>query len=362
MARGLISENRQENFVTRLNYSDILLQETELSNNKYHNKLSSNWVVFGSSVQGENHKNSNRPNQDAIKWFPDSGIEVGGENSMVILAIADGHGAPVHFRSKKGADIAVSVALTTIREFLQQEIRLENISSIKRLAESKLPQIISRNWQERVKEDIHENSFDKDELEKLAITANCRVDEDMETIPYGTTLLIVAIKDFFVLIIQIGDGDILAVSSDGGVSRPIERDKRFISNETTSLCMTNSWDEISVVLRVFNKPESIPSLFLVSTDGYYNSFYGKDGNGNGNRDGDEDGNGNRDGDGDRNENEFRAMARGYLKMVNKDGGYQKVKNELKDILTQTSKEGSGDDITLGIILNKDRIHDISISS
>ena len=147
--------------------------------------------------------------------------------------------------------------------------------------------------------------------------------------------MIVAVKEFFILIIQIGDGDILAVSSDGDVSRPIEKDKRLISNETTSLCMTNSWDEIRVVLRVFNKPESIPSLFLVSTDGYYNSFYGKDGD----------------------ENEFRAMACGYLKMINEDGGYQKVKNNLKDILSQTSKQGSGDDITLGIILNKDSIHD-----
>ena len=128
--------------------------------------MSSNWVVFGSSIQGENHINSNRPNQDAIEWFPDSGI--GGENSMVILAIADGHGAPVHFRSKKGADIAVAVALSTIKEFLQQEITLEKISSIKKLAESKLPQIISRNWQARVKEDIKENSFNEDELETLA--------------------------------------------------------------------------------------------------------------------------------------------------------------------------------------------------
>ena len=310
----------------------VWLQEAKLS----AKKLSSNWVVFGSSIQGEYHKNSNRPNQDAITWFPDSGI--GGENSVLILAIADGHGAPVHFRSKKGADIAVSVALSTLREFLKQEITPDNISSIKRLAESKLPQIIARNWQDRVKEDIKENSFNEDELETLASRDSSRTGEDKETVPYGTTLLTVAIKDFFILIVQIGDGDILAVSSDGEVTRPIEKDKRLISNETTSLCMTNSWDEIRVVLRVFNKAESIPSLFLVSTDGYYNSFCGADGN----------------------DNEFRAMARGYLKMMNEDGGYQKVKNELKDILTQTSMEGSGDDITLGIILNKDSIYDKSI--
>jgi tetratricopeptide (TPR) repeat protein len=294
-------------------------------------KLSSSWVVFGSTVQGENHKKSNRPSQDAIKWFPDS--DMGGENSMVVLAVADGHGAPVHFRSKKGADIAVTIAVSIIKEFLQQEITLQNIASIKRLAESKLPQIISRKWQERVKEDIKENSFNEDELGRLSSRATSRVDEDKETIPYGTTLLVVAIKDFFVLIIQIGDGDILAVSNNGDVSRPIEKDKRLISNETTSLCMTNSWDEIRVVLRVFNKPESIPSLFLVSTDGYYNS-YGK-------------------------ENQFHAMARDYMKMINKDKDHKKLKNQLEDILSQTSKKGSGDDITLGVILNQDRIHDRS---
>jgi serine/threonine protein phosphatase PrpC len=318
----------------------VWLQETKLSGKK----LSSNWVVFGSSIQGEYHKNSNRPNQDAIKWFPDSGI--GGENSVLVLAIADGHGAPVHFRSKKGADIAIAVALSTIREFLKQEITPDNISAIKKLAESKLPQLITRNWQDKVKEDIKENSYNEGELETLASRANGPAGEDRDTVPYGTTLLTVAIKDFFILIVQIGDGDILAVNNDGDVTRPLEKDKRLISNETTSLCMINSWDEIRVVLRVFNKAESIPSLFLVSTDGYYNSFCGTNVNDNDNE----------------NDKEFRAMARGYLKIINEDGGYQKVKSELNDILTQTSKEGSGDDITLGIILNKDSIHDGTIRS
>src|SRR6187402_3568801 len=124
LARRFISGNQKEKFDTRP-FCHLVTRgyKRELSDKK----LFSNWVVFGSSIQGDNHKNSNRPNQDSIRWFPDSGI--GGENSMLILAIADGHGAPVHFRSKKGADIAIAVAISTIREFLQQEITLENISA-----------------------------------------------------------------------------------------------------------------------------------------------------------------------------------------------------------------------------------------
>jgi serine/threonine protein phosphatase PrpC len=306
--------------------------------------LNIEWIVVGKSVTGSTHKlrykeaNQDEANQDAIKWSPNSDTII--VDQSIIVAISDGHGSSRHFRSKKGAEIAVSVAIWIFQKFFEQEITNSNISSIKSMVYDSLPKIISRKWEDQVHEDIKKNPFTKSEKEKL-------VDKDLGLEAYGTTLLIVAIKDSLIFFIQIGDGDILLVDTAGNIQSPIEADKNILVNETSSLCMNNNWKEFRIKIHQFTK-NSLPSLILLSTDGYSNSF------------------------GDN--KKFQSIGRDYLKRItdtfstdypNSDhrstmpynnnenilGKKREFSKEIEKILEETTEKGSGDDITLGIIIN-----------
>ena len=281
-------------------------------------------MVLGNSVIGATHKRSDKKeNQDAIAWSPRSDNIV--VDQPIILAIADGHGSSRHYRSKRGAEIAVNVVVSILQKFFDQEINNSNISSIKNMAYDMLPKIISRSWEDKVLEDIKTNPINQYEKEKFA-TNNI----DLEA--YGTTLLIVAIKDSFIFFIQIGDGDILLVDTAGNTKNPIARDENILTNETSSLCMKNNWKEFRLTIQQYTE-NSLPALILLSTDGYSNSF------------------------GDN--SKFQWIGRDYLKDITNifstgDSMLDKKKSfsdRIKKILEETTEKGSGDDISLGMIVN-----------
>src|ERR1700687_3873921 len=71
------------------------------------------WRIIGSSSRGASHVKSGLPNQDAISfWLPESGL-----GPPAILAIADGHGSPHHFRSATGPELAVEAATALLLAF-----------------------------------------------------------------------------------------------------------------------------------------------------------------------------------------------------------------------------------------------------
>jgi len=148
--------------------------------------------------------------------------------------------------------------------------------------------------------------------------------ENNNFLVYGATLLAVLVTESFILYIQLGDGDILEVNSQGETTRILERDPKLIANETTSLCMNKAWNEFQVHLEPYTKGMSrkMPALILVSTDGYSNSFSTDEG--------------------------FFKIGKDYLNMF-KSNSAENVREKIPVFLKETSEKGSGDDITLGII-------------
>jgi Protein phosphatase 2C len=269
------------------------------------------WLCTGKSVMGASHKRSQLPNQDAIAWYPNHPELAQG--SPIILAISDGHGSPRNFRSDIGSQKAVEAALKVIHELFiskrsQEQSPEYNLKAIKDIAENKLPERLVREWINSVKKHYQENPFQEDEFKRL-------VQKDGEA---------AIVTEPFILYIQLGDGDILCVDSQGNTKAPISKDSRLIANETTSLCMENAWNEIRVRLEVYaeNSLDNIPALILVSTDGYANSYPSDE--------------------------EFCKIGPDYLEMI-RSQGIQSVHQELNTFLDETSQGGSGDDITLGII-------------
>lgn len=292
------------------------------------------WRCIGESVKGASHVRSGLPNQDAIRWFPESGIGL-----PLILAVSDGHGSAKSFRSDRGSCFAVETAIKVIQEFfLSSQSSDINFSALKDAAERLLPPRLVNEWRKAVNKDLGLSENDEEKLtNKPNFTDEEKqilVDKDGEAawqavennyfLAYGATVLAVLVTEFFIVYIQLGDGDILEVDSKGNTTRPLERDPNLIANETTSLCMNKAWNEFQVHIKLYPQgtPKEIPALILVSTDGYSNSFSTDEG--------------------------FFKIGQDYRQMF-KSNLTEEVRQKLEGFLQETSEKGSGDDITLGMI-------------
>jgi hypothetical protein len=206
-----------------------------------------------------------------------------------------------------------------------------NLSAIKRMAEERLPQAVARTWANTVNTHLDVNPFSAEELEALESKEGLAARQMVETNPllaYGATILTVLITELFILYLQLGDGDILVVSSEGEVTRPLSRDDRFLGNETASLCSRDAWRDFRVSFQALSSAP--PALILLSTDGYANSF--------------------------RDEEGFSRVGVDLLEMLRSDG-VARVEASLDAWLSEASHAGSGDDITLGVLCRIDALQD-----
>jgi serine/threonine protein phosphatase PrpC len=276
------------------------------------------WRVIGTSVQGATHERANRPNQDAIRWVPASAV-----GPPLILAVADGHGSAKSFRSDIGAGLAVDTAIRVVEEFLREQAKPPNLSLAKNLLAERLPRLLVRQWVTAVQKHVQEHPFIAEESAILAQTRGSRVQasvEDDSLIAYGSTLLVALLTSSYIAYLQLGDGDVITVSEKGEVACPVPPDERLFANETTSLSARAAWNDVRVAFHP--TAASSPALILLSTDGYSNSFSDESG--------------------------FLQVGVDILNLMRSDGA-KVVDGRLESWLKRTTSEGSGDDITLGVL-------------
>jgi serine/threonine protein phosphatase PrpC len=284
-------------------------------------KRAAHWRVVGRSVRGAAHERAGVPNQDAIHWLPEAGAGL-----PLILTVADGHGSRRSFRSGTGARLAVETAAEVLGDFLLGQTQTESLSVIKRAAEEWLPAALVRRWLEAVSSHHASHPLSADEL-KLARDVSGATEQGSQAIlplAYGTTILAAAVAASFIIYLQLGDGEILTVSPDGEVTRPLPKDERLFANETTSLCSPDAWRDFRVCFQVLSNTP--PALILLSTDGYSNSFHDEAG--------------------------FLKVGPDVLAMI-RAGGLAKVEDQLASWLTESTYAGSGDDVTLGLICSEE---------
>lgn len=289
----------------------------------------SRWSCSGCSRRGASHFRSGLPNQDAIYWTPDP-------HTPLVMAVSDGHGSPKNFRSEQGSQIAVQVAVDMLLRSYHS-FRGDGMlsSDIERWLKQSLAKRLVESWQSAVNAHWQANPFTEAEWARLLKGNSHGARKSIESNPilaYGATLLAVLVTDQFVFCLQLGDGDILSVSVTGETTRPLANDERLMANETTSLCMKNAWEECRVEI-VEYELEDFPALILLSTDGYSNSFTS--------------------------EPDFLKIGSDYLNMI-KESGLSQVIEQLPSFLDYASQNGSGDDITLGIIYQNQQDNQIYI--
>jgi serine/threonine protein phosphatase PrpC len=278
------------------------------------------WDVLGASVRGATHTRNKAPNQDAIAWYAPAHRE-----DCLILAISDGHGAPRYVRSHKGAKLAVKLAVELLQEFAADENAIEELSLLPDHADGRLPRTLVRSWQSAVRHDIAAHPFTA--AEELILDQHQRNDDDGRVRAYGATLLAALITQHYLLLLQLGDGDILIVDNAGRVARPpMPLDPRLIANQTTSLCGPTAWTDMRAYFQAFSTRP--PALVMLATDGYFNSFA--------------------------NESGFTAAATDILEAIRTQGSHQ-TRIQLPGWLRATSKAGSGDDISVAIAYSVYRV-------
>lgn len=263
------------------------------------------WLC-GRSVRGASHVRSGMPCQDNYR------IEEISEDISVI-AVADGHGSEKSPKSRSGSRIAVNVFCSVMKKYLQNYAGASDdlVTYLNRDGELRFAQEICEEWQRRVRD-----SFNKSKEEKPISEDGSVRWKDVYRM-YGTTLLGLLIAPTFIFAFQIGDGDIVLVDQDQ-VSPVVEAEK-FLGTETHSLSKPDAWRKAVTAVRRRAVSAGTPYLYMLSTDGFINSFVS--------------------------EEDHRTACRDYYGMI-QEHGFDAVANHLATWLSETSELGCGDDITL----------------
>jgi serine/threonine protein phosphatase PrpC len=277
------------------------------------------WTALSASVRGASHEKNGLPNQDAVRSRnPGSGHE------MLLLAIADGHGSTRSFRSDKGSALAAECALRELAKFVRRLGPNAPISKVRNQARTRWPKDVIATWKAAVRADLAKNPFTF--MEFAAYPEKPPAVKPGEDLPitaylaYGATLVALAVTSRYIIYSQLGDGDILTVREDGRVARPLPRKHEYMSNQTVSLCSHHAHGEFQIRVDALRSGVA-PALIMLSTDGYANCF------------GDDEA--------------FFTVGGDFLDYLRAEGP-SFVRDKLADWLQQSSRDGSGDDITVGL--------------
>jgi hypothetical protein len=291
--------------------------------------MSLRWTALSASVEGAFHTRSGHGNQDAVRLKNPSGVE-----DILVLAVADGHGSTRSFRSERGSAMAAECALRELSRFIRRLGPDAPLSRVRNQAKTRWPKALLAAWKSAVRADLVARPFSLFDFAPFPEPAP--VVKPGEELPisgylaYGATLLTVAITHRYILYSQLGDGDILTVQADGGVSRPLPKRHEFQANQTVSLCSHHAVEEFQIRVDAMRGP--MPALIMLSTDGYANCFADDEG--------------------------FFKVGADFLEYLRSDGA-DYVGEKLEAWLRQSSHDGSGDDITVGLAA---RSHALSFSA
>ena len=280
----------------------------------------SEWRVIGETVPGASHIRAGIPNQDAILQMRESGRSL-----PIIVSLSDGHGSDKCFRSDRGSRFAVKKAAQVIGDFLDGRRGNLDLAEIEAKGQELLSREFVKKWRKAVEMDLKNKPLTPEEIEKMVKKDGeqaLKLIEENPFLPYGATSLTVAIEEDFILYLQLGDGEIVNVSSLGEVSKPLKEDARLFANETTSLCLPRAAEDCRFLVQRVSD-ENCPALILISTDGYVNSFADEAG--------------------------FLQTATDFFEMLGSENGFESVSENLKEWLEEATRMGSGDDTTIGII-------------
>ena len=252
------------------------------------------WYIIGDTARGAAHVRHDKPNQDAWGFVQ--------TDDYVCVAVADGHGSEKHYHSDIGAELAVTSALDLLQAFAAQTFSARHIKQSAEYLARKLVQA----WRSAV-----------DEFDGGKTPAEQRYNV------YGTTLISTLVTADYALYLQIGDGDLLLLDAANHVLRPLQKQEQLLANETYSLSTEDAMYRVEHRLQFFSHHPK-PQLIFLATDGYANSFADEFG--------------------------LQQAVQDFQTQIN-EHGIKTVQENLAQWLYETSEQGSGDDVSVVLLVS-----------
>lgn len=224
------------------------------------------WTTLSGTTIGSVHVRDQLPLQDAVLTWGNH------DAGQAVIAVADGHGHKLHFRSDVGAGLAVECAVEVIRpllgglaELAEQGDEATGPTGVEMVRQAGARLV--ETWTARVGEHITAHPYSPAEDDLGASADPLRA--------YGSTVLAAGAVGDLVAFLQLGDGDSVVVSADGEASRPLPEDPDLDGLHTTSLCQTRPVDALRV--GVLDARVDDVALIFLCTDGFGRSRVDADG-------------------------------------------------------------------------------------
>lgn len=277
--------------------------------------------AFSETAQGYNHIKVNKVCEDASDFYSDE--------RMHICVVADGHGSDNYPRTDRGSKFAVDSAISCLVEFVNSadvndvlNDRKNNYGLMLQLATS-----ILNKWYQAVDDDYSKHPFVETEMVKVSDKYKKRyfaqnpIERRVEK-AYGCTLILFVVTNDYSFGMQIGDGKCVVVDKNGNFTEPIPWDEDCQMNVTTSICDDEAIEEFRFFIT-----EKKPTAVFCGTDGIDDSYASSE--------------------------ELYALYRSILKIFI-EHGTEVGKSEIVEYLPILTKRGSGDDVSIGLILDLER--------
>ena len=279
------------------------------------------YFAFSATEVGYNHTKISKVCEDASDFYDDK--------KMHICVVADGHGSDNYPRTEYGSKYAVNAAIESVIDFVNtadpKDVLKDNNNNYCML--NQLAKSILKAWYQSVEEDFNKRPFSEEELSLVSEKYKRKYISDNEEErhiekAYGCTLILFAVTDEYSFGLQIGDGKCVYIESDGKFSEPIPWDENCQLNVTTSICDSDAIDEFRYFVT-----ENPPTAVFIGSDGIDDSYASDE--------------------------ELYALYRSILKIFI-ENGVDVGKSEIKEYLPVLTKKGSGDDVSVALIMDLQR--------
>lgn len=218
----------------------------------------SRWHVLAATARGAAHESAGRPLQDAVATVGDPSRP----GDAFVVAVADGHGHPRHARSGTGAALAVEKAGEVARGRAPLLASAGGGPAACAVARAEMIPAVIAAWHAAVAEHLAAYPLDDGETRWL------RPGEDA-AVAYGTTLLLAVVAPPWLVLCQIGDGDIVVADTAAAAWAPVPGDDRLDGRRTTSLCQPDALNSFRCAALDLGR-EQVAAV-LLATDGFGNA-------------------------------------------------------------------------------------------
>jgi len=161
----------------------------------------------------------------------------------------------------------------------------------------------------------------KQEVVGTAFQKGLDVNQNIQSVwlQFGSTLVAAALHPEWILLLQLGDGDILVVEANGTTHRFAESTLEDVGEATHSLCEPNA--DARMMWQLLPLTGEKP-LLLLCTDGYSKSFA--------------------------TQSDFLQAGRDWFRLL-QEFEPEQIQQQMDGWLDETSDQGSGDDVTVAVV-------------